>query len=138
VHLPELAALFLRLGATSFGGPAAHVAMMEDEVVRRRAWMSREEFLDLVGASQLIPGPNPPSSRCIGYRRAGVRDSCRGVCFILPAWRSSGSSLGVRHLRRRAAGGGLLAGVKPVVLAVIVQALRSRARSTPRSRSRSP
>ena len=60
VHTPlrTLALLFLRLGATAFGGPAAHVAIMEDEVVRRRAWMSREEFFDLVGASQLIPGPN--------------------------------------------------------------------------------
>jgi chromate transporter len=56
--LHELAVLFLRLGATSFGGPAAHIAMMEDEVVRRRRWLTREEFLDLLGATNLIPGPN--------------------------------------------------------------------------------
>ena len=56
--LLEVAALFVRLGATAFGGPAAHVAMMEDEVVRRRGWLSREAFLDYLGATNLIPGPN--------------------------------------------------------------------------------
>ena len=56
--LKEVARLFLRLGSTAFGGPAAHIAMMEDEVVRRRRWLSREQFLDLLGATNLIPGPN--------------------------------------------------------------------------------
>jgi len=56
--LKEVASLFLRLGSTAFGGPAAHIAMMEDEVVRRRRWLSREQFLDLLGATNLIPGPN--------------------------------------------------------------------------------
>lgn len=56
--LGEVATLFVRLGTTAFGGPAAHVAMMEDEVVARRSWMTREDFLDLVGATNLIPGPN--------------------------------------------------------------------------------
>jgi len=56
--LKELAFLFLRLGFTAFGGPAAHIAMMEDEVVRRRSWLTRDEFLDLLGATNLIPGPN--------------------------------------------------------------------------------
>jgi chromate transporter len=56
--LGELSILFLRLGTTAFGGPAAHIAMMEDEVVSRRRWLSREEFLDLLGATNLIPGPN--------------------------------------------------------------------------------
>ena len=56
--LRELAALFTRLGLTAFGGPAAHVALMEGEVVRRRGWLTRAQFLDLVGATQLIPGPN--------------------------------------------------------------------------------
>ena len=60
--LQELATLFLRLGATAFGGPAAHIAMLEDEVVRRRGWMSRERFLDLLGATNLIPGPSSTAS----------------------------------------------------------------------------
>jgi len=70
--LREIAALFLRLGFTSFGGPAAHVAMMEDEVVRRRRWLTHEELLDLYGAANLIPGPNSTELAIhIGHRRAG-------------------------------------------------------------------
>ena len=69
----ELALLFLRLGATAFGGPAAHIAMMEDEVVRRRGWLTRDEFLDLLGATNLIPGPNSTELAIhIGLRRAGL------------------------------------------------------------------
>ncbi|HEY6828414.1 MAG TPA: chromate transporter, partial [Gemmatimonadaceae bacterium] len=56
--LREIALLFLRLGSIAFGGPAAHIAMMEDEVVRRRRWLTHEEFLDYIGATNLIPGPN--------------------------------------------------------------------------------
>ncbi len=68
----ELARLFLKLGLISFGGPAAHIAMMENEVVRRRGWLSHEEFLDLLGAVNLIPGPNSTEMAIfIGYRRAG-------------------------------------------------------------------
>ena len=70
--LAELAWLFLKLGTTAFGGPAAHIAMMEDEVVRRRGWLSREDFLDLLGATNLIPGPNSTEMAIhIGHRRAG-------------------------------------------------------------------
>jgi len=70
--LRELALLFGKLGFTAFGGPAAHVAMMEDEVVRRRQWLSREQFLDLVGATNLIPGPNSTELAIhIGRERAG-------------------------------------------------------------------
>jgi chromate transport protein ChrA len=58
-NIRELARFFLRLGTTAFGGPAAHIAMMEDEVVRRRQWVAREKFLDLLGAANLIPGPSP-------------------------------------------------------------------------------
>ena len=85
--LTALAVSFLRLGATAFGGPVAHVALMEDEVVRRRAWLSREEFLDLYAASQLIPGPNSTELAIhIGHRRAGWRGLLvAGACFILPA-----------------------------------------------------
>lgn len=71
-RLLEVARLFLRLGATAFGGPAAHLAIMEDEVVARRGWVSREEFLDLVGAANLIPGPNSTELAIhLGYRHAG-------------------------------------------------------------------
>ncbi len=124
--LRELAGLFLRLGATSFGGPAAHVAMMEDEVVRRRQWLSREEFLDLVGASQLIPGPNSTELAIhIGYRRGGWPGLLiAGAAFILPAmaivWAIAWAYVAYGALP---AAGALLAGVKPVVLAVVAQAL---------------
>src|SRR2546426_9305062 len=85
--LSELALLFLRLGATSFGGPAAHIAMMEDEVVRRRGWLTRAEFLDLLGATNLIPGPNSTELAIhIGHRRAGWPGLLvAGACFIVPA-----------------------------------------------------
>jgi len=70
--LREVVLFFLRLGFTAFGGPAAHIAMMEEEVVRRRGWLTREQFLDLLGATNLIPGPNSTEMAIfIGYRRAG-------------------------------------------------------------------
>src|SRR5712691_11876963 len=85
--LKELALLFLRLGTTAFGGPAAHIALMEDEVVRRRGWLSREQFLDLVGATNLIPGPNSTELAIhIGYQHSGWTGLVvAGSCFILPA-----------------------------------------------------
>ena len=71
--LKDLAALFLRLGATAFGGPAAHISMMEHEVVTRRGWMTREEFLDLLGATNLAPGPNSTKMALfIGHARGGL------------------------------------------------------------------
>src|ERR1700689_1388683 len=84
--LAELALVFLKLGTTAFGGPAAHIAMMEDEFVRRRAWLTREQFLDLVGAAGLIPGPTSTEVAIyVGYRRAGWRGLLvAGLCFILP------------------------------------------------------
>ena len=70
--LREVAGVFLRLGFTAFGGPAAHIALMEDEVVRRRRWLTREQFLDLLGATNLIPGPNSTELAIhIGHARAG-------------------------------------------------------------------
>jgi len=83
----ELALVFLRLGTIAFGGPAAHIAMMEQEFVRRRAWLTREQFLDLVGAAGLIPGPSSTEVAIyVGYRRAGWRGLLiAGLCFILPA-----------------------------------------------------
>src|SRR5574339_232927 len=85
--LSELAWLFLKLGTTAFGGPAAHIAMMEDEVVRRRQWLTHDEFLDLLGATNLIPGPNSTEMAIyIGHRRAGWAGLLvAGTCFIVPA-----------------------------------------------------
>jgi len=85
--LKQLALVFLKLGAISFGGPAAHIAMMEDEIVRRRRWLSRDEFLDLLGATNLIPGPNSTELAIhIGHRQAGGPGLLvAGSCFILPA-----------------------------------------------------
>src|SRR3954451_3375253 len=85
--LRELAALFLKLGTIAFGGPAGHIAMMEDEVVRKRGWLSREEFVDYLGATNLIPGPNSPELAIhVGYVRGGwVGLVVAGAAFIIPA-----------------------------------------------------
>src|SRR3954463_2884581 len=83
----ELTLLFLKLGTIAFGGPAAHIAMMEDEVVRRRRWLSREEFLDYLGATNLIPGPNSTELAIhVGMARRGKAGLLvAGAAFILPA-----------------------------------------------------
>jgi chromate transporter len=124
--LGELALFFLRLGFTAFGGPAAHIAMMEDELVRRRKWLSREKFLDLLGASSLIPGPSSSELAIhIGYLRGGWAGLVvGGCCFILPAAILVGI-IAWAYVRfgQLPAAGALLYGVKPVVIAVIVQAL---------------
>jgi len=83
----EVAKVFFKLGCVAFGGPAAHVAMMEDELVTKRKWMSRQHFLDLMGATNLIPGPNSTemTMHC-GHERAGVLGLfAAGICFIFPA-----------------------------------------------------
>jgi chromate transporter len=126
VSLRRLAAVFLRLGATSFGGPAAHVALMEDELVRRRGWLTHAEFLDLVGAANLIPGPNSTEVAIhVGGRVAGWRGLVvAGACFILPAalivWLLAWAYVAFGRLPPVA---GVLYGVKPVVIAVVAQAL---------------
>ena len=85
--LREIALLFLRLGTTAFGGPAAHIAMMEDEVVRRRGWLTRQQFLDYLGATNLIPGPNSTELAIhIGHARGGWPGLVvAGASFIVPA-----------------------------------------------------
>src|SRR5262249_16026674 len=85
--LAELAKLFRRLGATALGGPAAHIALMCDEVVRRRRWMTDERFLDLLGATNLIPGPNSTEMAIhVGWdRRRWAGLLVAGASFILPA-----------------------------------------------------
>src|SRR3981189_731294 len=84
--LAEVAALFLKLGFVAFGGPAAHIALMRDEVVRRRRWVTEQQFLDLLGASNLIPGPTSTELAIyLGYARAGWRGLIlAGALFILP------------------------------------------------------
>lgn len=124
--LRELATLFLRLGTTAFGGPAAHIAMMQDEVVQRRAWLSNERFLDLLGATNLIPGPNSTELAIhIGWERrrwAGLWVA--GVAFIAPAMLITMlCGWAYVHLGTRPEAGWLLYGVKPVMVAVVLQAL---------------
>lgn len=124
--LGELAWLFLRLGTTAFGGPAAHIAMMEDEVVNRRRWLTREQFLDLLGATNLIPGPNSTELAIhIGHARAGWAGLIMaGACFILPATLIvTGCAWAYVRFGRLPEAEGILYGVKPVVIAVVFQAL---------------
>jgi len=124
--LGELARLFLKLGTLAFGGPAAHIAMMEEEIVRRRGWLDHERFLDLLGATNLIPGPNSTEMAIhIGLVRAGWRGLVvAGSCFILPAmlivWFLA--SLYVRYGSLPEATF-LLYGIKPVIITIVIQAL---------------
>ena len=124
--LHELAMFFLRLGLTAFGGPAAHISIMEDELVRRRRWLSREAFLDLLGASNLIPGPSSSELAIhIGYLRAGwIGLLVAGCCFILPA-AIIVAALAWLYVRFGALPGvsSILYAVKPVVIAVVLQAI---------------
>lgn len=124
--LAELAALFAKLGTIAFGGPAAHIAMMDDEVVRRRGWLTRERFLDYVGATNLIPGPNSTELAIhIGHARAGWPGLIvAGACFIFPAMLIVGviAALYVEYGTLPEVAG-ILYGVKPVVIAIVAQAL---------------
>jgi chromate transporter len=124
--LGEVVRLFLKLGAIGFGGPAAHIALMEDEVVRRRGWLDRARFLDLLGATNLIPGPNSTELAIhLGYLRAGGPGLVlAGICFIVPAMLVT-LALAVAYARtaRLPEAFWLLYGVKPVIIAVVVQAL---------------
>lgn len=125
-QLLEVAFLFLRLGATGFGGPAAHIAMMYDEVVRRRKWLDDQQFLDLLGATNLIPGPNSTEMAIhIGYVRAGWAGLILGgTCFILPA-AGIVMALAWAYVRWGTTPQleWMLYGVKPVVIALITKAL---------------
>jgi chromate transporter len=125
-ELWELALLFLKLGTIAFGGPAAHIALMRTEVVQRRRWMDEQEFLDLMGATNLIPGPNSTELAIhVGRMRAGWRGLVvAGSCFILPAtlivlafawvYVRYGSTPQVQDL---------LYGITPVIVAIIIHAL---------------
>jgi chromate transporter len=125
-QLRELAEVFLKLGATAFGGPAAHIAMMDAEIVSRRYWMSREKLLDLLGITNLIPGPNSTELAIhIGYERAGWQGLVvAGTCFILPAtlmvWLLAAIYVRYQTVPQMI---WLLYGIKPVIIAVVLQAL---------------
>ncbi|MFI5300614.1 MAG: chromate efflux transporter [Polyangiales bacterium] len=125
-RLPEVAAVFLRLGFTAFGGPAAHVALMEAEVVRRRRWVTPERFLDMFGAASLIPGPSSSELAVfLGYEYAGFLGLVvAGLCFVLPAALMS-AGLAIAYLRYGSipSVGHALAGIQPVVVAILVQAI---------------
>ncbi len=125
-ELARLGGIFLRLGSISFGGPAGHIAMMEDELVRRRGWVTREKFLDLLGAVNLIPGPNSTElALYLGLLRAGWAGFVVvGVAFILPA-ASLVAVLAWAYMRygMLPQATALLYGTKPVIIAVVVQAL---------------
>ncbi len=126
--LLEVLGLFLRLGLTAFGGPAAHIAIMHDEVVKRRKWLTDQQFLDLLGATNLIPGPNSTEMAIhIGYLRAGWPGLIAGgVGFVTPAALIVlGLAWGYARFGSLPQAGGLLYGVKPVVIAIILQALWS-------------
>ena len=137
LRLRSLAGLFLRLGLTAFGGPAAHIAMMEEEVVRRRRWMDHATFLDLLGLCNLLPGPNSTELAIfIGRTLAGWRGLVlAGLCFIVPAaLLTLGFAALYVHFGRLPAAQGFLLGIKPVVLAIVAQAVWNLGRSALRTR----
>lgn len=125
-RLKELAVVFLKLGTIAFGGPAAHIAMMDLEVVNRRQWLSREKLLDLLGVTNLIPGPNSTELAIhIGYERGGWRGLIiAGSCFILPAmlivWLLAAIYVRYQQLPELE---WVLYGIKPVIIAIVAQAL---------------
>jgi len=122
----EVVGLFLKLGTIAFGGPAAHIAMMHDEACRRRGWVSEQRFLDLLGAANLIPGPSSTEMAIyLGYERAGWKGLIAGgVCFILPAMLIVLTFSWVYvQFGSKPQAVWLLYGIKPVIVAIIVQAL---------------
>lgn len=125
-RLLEIAQVFLKLGLVAFGGPAAHIAMMEEEVISKRKWLSRESFLDLLSATNLIPGPNSTEMAIhLGFSHGGPLGLLlAGLCFILPAMAIVlvFASLYLAHGQVSEVEG-VLYGMKPVILAVILQAL---------------
>lgn len=134
--LPEIAREFLRLGFVAYGGAAAHIAMMEERFVRQRAWVTRERFVDLVGAVNLLPGPTSTELAIyLGEIRGGVPGLITaGACFILPA-AVLVAALAWAYLRFGAVPqmAGLLFGIKPVVVALMAQAIWNLARTAVKS-----
>ncbi len=131
-RLREIILVFLKLGATAFGGPAAHVAMMEEEIISKRKWISKEKFMDFYGATNLLPGPNSTELAIhLSYERGGSLGLILGgVSFILPAMLSV-IILAVIYGRYGELPeiAGISYGIKPVVIAIILQALIRLAKS---------
>jgi hypothetical protein len=120
VTLGEMAGFFLRLGFTAFGGPAAHLAIMESEAVRRRGWLSRQEFLDRLGAVSLLPGPTSTQmALALGQAQAGVAGlALGGLCFILPSALMAGAcAWAYQRWAALPQAEGFLYGVRPVIVA---------------------
>lgn len=135
-ELRQVAALFLKLGTIGFGGPAAHIAMMEDEVVKRRKWMTHEHFLDLIGATNLIPGPNSTemAMHC-GHDRAGWRGLVvAGLCFIAPAVLITGAlAWAYQRYGQLPEVKPFIYGIQPAVIAIILGAVYTLARKAIKS-----
>lgn len=125
-HYVEIFRVFTRLGFTAFGGPAAHVSMMEDELVEKRKWLSKEKFIDMFGLTSLIPGPNSTEMAIfLGYDRCGIPGLIiAGLSFIIPAmilvplftylYVTYGTIPTVSNI---------LDGIKPVIIAIVANAL---------------
>ena len=126
VRLRELAALFLKMGVISFGGPAAHVALIETEIVRKRQWVTRQQFLDMLGAANLIPGPTSTELAInVGFVRAGWVGLCvAGASFIIPAALITGVfAWAYVRFGARTQAVSILGGIKAAVIAVIAIAI---------------
>ncbi|MEZ4572465.1 MAG: chromate transporter [Thermomicrobiales bacterium] len=125
-NLREVALLAFKLGITAFGGPAAHIAMLRQEVVERRKWMTDQHFLDMIGLTNLVPGPN--STEMVihsGYERAGWKGLITaGALFILPAF-SLVLFFSVLYVEygTSTTGEWLLYGIKPIIIAIVAQAI---------------
>lgn len=125
-RLKEIASVFLKLGSLAFGGPAAHIAMMDEEIVQRRKWINREKFVDLLGATNLIPGPNSTELAIhLGFERGGIIGLfVAGVTFILPPMIIVLLfALTYVKLGNIPQVGSVLLGIKPAIMAIIIQAL---------------
>lgn len=125
-EIKEIAKVFLKIGFTAFGGPAAHIAMMQQEVVSKRKWLSEQHFLDLIGATNLIPGPNSTEMAIhIGHERGGWKGLvAAGLCFILPAVFITGFfAWGYKNYGHLPEIQPYIYGIKPAIIAVILAAV---------------
>jgi chromate transporter len=125
-NLKEIAQLFLKLGIIGFGGPAAHIAMMRQEVVIKKKWLSEQHFLDLIGATSLIPGPNSTEMAIhIGHEKGGWKGLIvAGVCFIMPAVLITGVfAYFYKKYGQQPEAQAFLYGIKPAIIAIILAAI---------------